>query len=410
MKKVRSDNTYMISTDSTENPKLGAKVLSGGTGSRESLFLDFYYGCSTVRDEISGKTSVKKKRRREYLKLYLHSNPRSQQERQENKKTLELARSIRTERAQQLLEQTKGYRLDPDNALTSIDDFFFSYISSYSKKDIRMIRCAMERFRNYLISTYGQMPASQMLAQMTPAQITSDMVTGYADYLQDHSKGLGAQTIFARFKKVMRYALRHGYIHKDPTENIFLKADSTILRKEVLSLDEQEQLIRCHYKGENPEVRRAFILCLYCGLRFCDVSELTYRNVDFQNKLLRFEQRKTKGHSSVSGVIIPLTDDLVNLLGKPEKGKEDAKVFQLPTYGGCVSDLKSWTRHAGITKHITWHCARHSFAVSILNNGANIKTLSSLLGHSNINQTEKYTRVVDKLKEDAINSLPKLHF
>lgn len=67
-----------------------------------------------------------------------------------------------------------------------------------------------------------------------------------------------------------------------------------------------------------------------------------------------------------------------------------------------------WVKRAEIDKHITWHCARHSFAVNILNNGANIKTVASLLGHSDLKNTEKYTRAIDKLKEDAINSLPTL--
>ena len=57
-----------------------------------------------------------------------------------------------------------------------------------------------------------------------------------------------------------------------------------------------------------------------------------------------------------------------------------------------------------------FHQARHSFAVNILNNGANIKTVASLLGHSGLKHTEKYTRAVDKLKEEAINSLPELKF
>ena len=57
-----------------------------------------------------------------------------------------------------------------------------------------------------------------------------------------------------------------------------------------------------------------------------------------------------------------------------------------------------------------FHLARHSFAVNILNNGANIETVASLLGHSGLKHTEKYTRAVDKLKEEAINSLPELKF
>ena len=57
---------------------------------------------------------------------------------------------------------------------------------------------------------------------------------------------------------------------------------------------------------------------------------------------------------------------------------------------------------------VLFHCARHSFAVNILNNGANIKTVASLLGHSGLKHTEKYTRAIDSLKQEAINSLPEL--
>ena len=62
------------------------------------------------------------------------------------------------------------------------------------------------------------------------------------------------------------------------------------------------------------------------------------------------------------------------------------------------------------TLWVLFHCSRHSFAVNILNNGTNIKTVASLLGHSGLKHTEKYTRAVDKLKEEAINSLPELKF
>lgn len=74
----------------------------------------------------------------------------------------------------------------------------------------------------------------------------------------------------------------------------------------------------------------------------------------------------------------------------------------------CLKALRRWVKQAGIDKHITWHCARHSFALNILNNGANIKTVASLLGHSGIKTTEKYVRAVDALKQAAIDSLPGL--
>ena len=152
----------------------------------------------------------------------------------------------------------------------------------------------------------------------------------------------------------------------------------------------------------------AFILCLYCGLRFCDVKDLTYKNVDDTNRLLKFEQNKTQGHSAHSGVIIPLNDGLLSLIGEAPEDL-DTSIFNLPTYESCCKSVKRWVKHAGINKHISWHCARHSFAVNILNNGANIKTVASLLGYSGLKDTEKYTRAVDKLKSEAINSLPELN-
>lgn len=124
---------------------------------------------------------------------------------------------------------------------------------------------------------------------------------------------------------------------------------------------------------------------------------------------MKFEQAKTKGHSSASNVVIPLSDGVLELIGKPSvDGMRDELIFPLPSHTMCLKALRHWCKRAGIEKHITWHCARHSFAVNILNNGANIKTVAALLGHSDLKHTEKYTRAVDALKQDAINSLSEL--
>lgn len=177
------------------------------------------------------------------------------------------------------------------------------------------------------------------------------MIVQSMDYLQSRSVGEGAKSIYQRFKKVVCYSIDHDVMLKD----------------------------------------------------------LTYKNIDYSNKLLKFEQTKTKGHSANSGVIIPLNSGLLSIVGEPPaNGNKDELIFNLPSYESCCKSVKRWVKRAGIDKHISWHCARHSFAVNILNNGANIKTVASLLGHSGLKHTEKYTRAVDKLKEEAINSLPEL--
>ena len=393
----------MISTDTGDNPKLGAKVLSDG---KESLFLDYYFGYTKEINERTGKEVVKVDRKREYLKLYLWQAPRTPIERQQNKEILELAKKIRFERGQDLLESVEGYRLKKDRDINFLD-YFQSYIDKYTKKDYRMIVIALKRFRDFLHDTPEY---NKFEKRIKPEQITKDIVEAYTEYLQSRSVGEGAKSIYARFKKVIKYAVEHDVISKNPCNGIVIKVDEQILKKEVLSPEEIQRLIATHYDNENPNIRRAFIFCLYCGLRYCDVKDLTFANVDYSNKLLKFEQNKTKGHSANSGVIIPLNDGILSLIGEPiSPNNRDEAIFPLPSYEMCLKALKRWVRRAGINKHISWHCARHSFAVNILNNGANIKTVASLLGHSGLKHTEKYTRAIDSLKQEAINSLPKLN-
>lgn len=425
-KNYRSDNTYMISTDTADNPKLGAKVLSDG---RESLFLDFNFGFSWETSK-NGKEYKKIDRRREYLSLYLWQAPRTPMERQQNKETLELAKKIRFEKGQQLLEGAEGYRLKKKADDLNFLDWMWAYYDAYTKGDKRHIKRSCTWFVTFLTETPEY---SKYAKRIKPEQIDKPMILAFTEYIQAKFTGEGAHTLFARFKKIIKAAVEADVIRKNPCNGVIIKIDSQQLKKDVLSMEEIKQMITTHYNGENPNIRRAFIFCLYCGLRFCDVKDLTFANVDFSNRLLKFEQNKTKGHSNASGVIIPLNEALLGLIGspsaapvvdpeeltaqqakgaqKPAKGAkapalQDQLIFPLPSHTMCLKALRHWTERAGIAKHITWHCARHSFAVNLLNNGANIKTVASLLGHSGLKHTEKYTRAIDSLKQDAINSLP----
>ena len=386
-KNYRADNTYIISTDSTDNPKLGAKVLSDG---RESLFLDFYLGYDMAVSSKTGKEYKRVNNKREFLSLYLWQAPRTPMERQQNKETLEVAKRLRFERGQQLLESAEGYRLKKDRDINFLD-WMWNYYEAYTKADKRHIKRAYTVFIDFLNATPEYVKFAK---RIKPEQITKAMIVAFTEYLQHRFVGEGAHTLYARFKKIIKAAVEAEAMRKSPTTGVSIKIDNGALKKDVLSLDEIECLISTHYTGENPDIRRAFIFCLYCGLRWCDVKDLTFANVDFSNRRLMFEQAKTKGHSTASSVVIPLNDGLMQLIGE---GKRDEVIFPLPSHTMCLKALRHWTARAGIEKHITWHCARHSFAVNILNNGANIKTVASLLGHSGLKHTEKYTRAVDSL-------------
>lgn len=432
-KNYRADNTYIISTDTTDNPKLGAKVLNDG---RESLFLDYYFGYTKVYNDKTGKETVKKDRKREYLSLYLWQAPRTQLERQQNKEMLEMAKKIRFEREQELKEDKLGYRLKKEEVEINYLDFMADYHASYTKKDANQIRRARTVFIDFLIDPKMKLLPEKVKGDMTkeeketirksnakkevererkahglvvrPQQLTKDLMKAFTEYLINRFTGEGAHTVYGRFKKMILAALDKDIIAKNPCRGVSIKKDNGQLKKEILSQEEVVLLANTHYEKENPDIHRAFIFCLYCGLRWCDVKDLTYANVDYSNKLLKFEQSKTKAHSAASGVVIPLNDGLLHLIGQPKDGNRNQIIFPLPSHTMCLKALRHWVARAGIQKHITWHCARHSCGTNLLSNGANIKTVASILGHSGLAHTEKYTRAVDSLKQAAIDSMPPL--
>jgi integrase len=385
-----------LQTKSKENPKLQQKTLADG---RQSLYLEYYMGYNKVFDEETGKEKIKHIRSKEYLGLYLLANPRTPEERQKNKETLALATEIRIDKEKEITAKKYGKVL-PIKQNVNFLDYFQSYLDSYTKKDVRMMEASFKRFKDFLSLSYPNMQK-----MLKPEQMNKEMIVKFVDYLQERSYGEGARGYFQRFKKVVKYAVENDVILKNPCTGVVCLVDDTALTKDVLSLEEIQQLAQTPY--QNTEVRRAFLFCLYAGLRYCDVIDLKYSNVDYANKRIKFEQLKTKGHSKNSVVIIPLSQTLLNLIG--EKLKKDDYIFTLPSHTGCLKALRTWVVRAGIDKHITWHCARHSFAVNLLGEcHTDIKTVASLLGHSGLKHTEKYTRAVDSLKEKAVNALPEL--
>ena len=196
-----------IENKSKENPKLQQIELSDG---RISLYLEYYLGREEVpitdaegnkvyyeTGKMAGKpkVSIKHNRKKEYLNLYLEAKPRTAVERQHNKETMALAQKIRFEREQEFKERFLGYRLKKDRNINFLD-YFQSYLDNYTKKDIRMISSALNRFKEFL-AEYYPLYTNKIL----PAHIDKDMMLKFVEYLQSRSVGEGARSIYQRFKK-----------------------------------------------------------------------------------------------------------------------------------------------------------------------------------------------------------------
>ena len=399
-----------------DNPQLKGRALADG---RISLYLEYYVSReeTPVRDEegepVRYKTGAMKgkprykvvhHRKQETLNLYYKARPRSPVEKWEKVETLKLAEHIQWERAQDFLQDRKGYRLWRDKQAVNFLDYFQRYIDAYTKKDKRVLAGALQRFKDFLAGT----PEYNAYAtNLKPHLINKDMIEAFVEYLQSRSTGEGAHATYKRFKKVIKYAVEHGVMSADPCKEVKITRGGGQLKKDILSPDEIRRLAAT--ECTNKEIKRAFLFSLCTGVRWVDVKAMTYRAVDYSNQLLRFEQAKVEGHSAASLVSIPLTQEILTLIGTPSKDNPDGPIFTLPSYTAASQTLQRWMTKAGITKHITWHCARHSFAVNLLNNGANMKTTADLLGHSSTAITEVYVRAVDGLKRAAIESLPHIN-
>lgn len=147
------------------------------------------------------------------------------------------------------------------------------------------------------------------------------------------------------------------------------------------------------------EVLRYYLAACYCGLRHSDIKTLRTSEIrdGFIVKQLRKGRLKRK-----KTVRIPIRKRLLALL---TISKNDALAFDNPVMECNQTNryLKAILEIAGINKHLAFHSSRHSFAINSLLLGIKIEVVSDILGHSELTTTQRYARVVDRLREKEMN-------
>ena len=137
------------------------------------------------------------------------------------------------------------------------------------------------------------------------------------------------------------------------------------------------------------------------GLRHCDIQSLTWGRLQYLNNSWQIVKMQDKTDVPEYH---PISDQAYELCG--ERRDPDRLVFEgLQDPSWINRPVKKWIEAAGITKHITFHCFRHSFATLQLENGTGLYTIQKLLGHKNIRTTQIYAHMIDSAKVKAANSI-----
>ena len=334
-------------------------------------------------------------RYKEYLRMYL-VEPKSKLDKKRNEETLKIAQAAKAKKIIDLQNGVAGLRprLKKDLLLT---DYIQQQIDSYRKRGHAEYANTLDKIRSWL-TRYNK--------RISLRKITPEYALNFVQYLRDSK--LSDSTIYVYFSNLnslLNFAYRQGLVVENPLHRIdpVLKPKRPETTREYLTLDELRKLIQTPIYNE--EIKNAFLFSCFTGLRISDIENLTWDNVKPTNDGgWQVEERQMKTRKIV---VIPLSENAMAFL--PTRGKGEEKVWKkLPSRSEIGRHLKSWVKAAEITKHITFHCARHTNATLLITYGVGIYTVSALLGHTDISTTQVYAKIVNDKKVEAVNLIPKL--
>lgn len=239
------------------------------------------------------------------------------------------------------------------------------------------------------------------------ANINVKMLEDFKRFLLSAPQGGGksgtiSQTTASTYFCIMKAALKQAFVDEYLTTDIAAKVKNippNNVRRNYLTEAELNQL--ANTPCDIPVLKRAALFSALTGLRHCDIQKLRWCEVqkDGDSYRLNFTQQKTKEVE-----YMPISEQAYKLCGEPKEPRR--LVFEDLTDAAWISKpLKRWLDAAGITRKITFHCFRHTFATLQLANGTDIYTVSKMLGHTNVKTTQIYAKVVNEKKEQAANAI-----
>lgn len=367
-------------TKAKEPIRIRFKQLANGN---KSIYLDCYK---------DGKRSY------EFLKLYLVPEI-DDAAKQQNQNTLRAATAIKSQRLIDMTNDEAGISKASKRSKMLLIDWMQAYSSlkkktgqsdAFSKQIDKAIRH---------LKLYGGDGVAMK-------DVDKSFCLGFIDYLNGLQmsdftrKGYFRCLNCALNKAVKEDVISYNPITKIDNDQRIKQPEST---REYLTVDEVKTLINADCINE--ATKRAYLFSCFCGLRYSDIKSLTWGDIssDGEQYMARIVMVKTQ-----KTLYLPLSKEAMKWM--PERGdaKDTDRVFQLPSQCYLNVVLRTWAANSGLEKHVTFHTARHTFATLELTAGADIYTVSKLLGHTQVKTTQIYADIIDEKKADAVNKIGKL--
>lgn len=348
--------------------KLRKRKLSKG---KYSLYLDY-----TIRGV----------RKTEWLKIYLEPGQKSF-----NDQRLYLANQRRAQFELNMQYMEAGL-LNPELQKSNFFEYLDKYISAYKKTDIQKFTALRVKLRLF----HGAGP-------LRCSDINEKFCYKLIDFFESQLTGSSPYDYFKCFSKVLSNATSDGYFLKSPSEEVQNRNrfDSQV-RKDFLTDAEIQKIAETPYN--NTEAKRMFLFATQTGMRFVDCVNLRRKHIKLPSiAIVDFNQSKTDGKS-----IFDLNDAAVQLLGELSDDQE-ARIFSIVDHHIITRHVKALVKEAGIKKHITFHCARHSAVTNLLMKGLSSKKAGLMVGHKSSKTTAKYDHLTMANMKEGFTNLERLN-
>lgn len=257
----------------------------------------------------------------------------------------------------------------------------------------------LERYKTSLKHTVDFLKWKFNISDIDIKKINHEFITDFDFYLRSVRKCQNNSTVkyIKNFGKIIRICIANGWLDKNPFANY--KAKVKEVERQFLSEEEIQTISNKEFHSERVnQVRDIFLFSCYTGLAYADVKKLDQSQIVIGidgEKWIYTNRQKTDTQSNIP--LLPFAQAIMDRYKNHPQCINQNRLLPVLSNQKMNSYLKEIADLSGITKELTFHIARHTFATTItLSNGVPIESVSKMLGHKDLKITQHYAKIVDR--------------